>query len=183
MEQGWRIFGERTVFEDPSIWMGQVDVGMPGGERVWRPAVRLMRTVALIVVDDAERVLLVWRHRFVQDRWGWELPGGLVDGDEAPADAAVRELEEESGYRTRRVEPLITCQLAVGMADAEHHVLLGRDAELVGERSALADSARAEWVPLASVAKLIAARQIWAAGSLVGLLHFLALGSGAAGAA
>ena len=61
-----------------------------------------------VLLDEQDRVLLLWRHWLVPDRWGWELPGGLVDDDEEPADAAMRELEEETGYRAGRVEPLIT---------------------------------------------------------------------------
>lgn len=173
---GWRTFGERVIFEDPAVWMGQVDVGLPGGERVWLPAVRIMRSAAIVLADD-DQVLLVWRHRFLQDRWGWELPGGLVDEDEEPADAAQREMEEETGYRAGQIEPLITCQLAVGMADAEHHVFTVRDGVRAGEPTSLAESVRVEWVPLARVPGLISARQIWAAGSLVGLLQYMTTGA------
>jgi hypothetical protein len=27
-----------------------------------------------VLVNDHDQVLLLWRHRFVQGRWGWELP-------------------------------------------------------------------------------------------------------------
>jgi hypothetical protein len=27
----------------------------------------------MLLLDDQDRVLLVWRHRLVPDRWGWEL--------------------------------------------------------------------------------------------------------------
>jgi NUDIX domain len=95
----WRTFGEREIYRSPYTWLGQVDVELPGGERFWHEVIRLHRAAAMLLVDDADRVLLLWRHRFVLDRWGWELPGGLVDEDEEPAEAAVRELEEETGYR------------------------------------------------------------------------------------
>jgi 8-oxo-dGTP pyrophosphatase MutT (NUDIX family) len=61
--------------------------------------VRLHRAVAVVLLNGQDRVLLVRRYRFVQDRWGWELPGGLVDEDEEPGEAARRELEELTGYR------------------------------------------------------------------------------------
>src|SRR6516165_8155304 len=101
----WRTFGEREIYATPDVWLGQVDVELPGGERFWHHVIRLHRSAAMVLVDDADRVLLLWRHRVVPDRWGWEVPGGLVDEDEEPADAARRELEEETGYCAGQVEP------------------------------------------------------------------------------
>jgi 8-oxo-dGDP phosphatase len=108
------------------VWLGQVDVELPDGERFWHHVVRLHRASMMALVDDQDRVLLLWRHRFVQDRWGWELLGGLIDEGEEPAETAVRELGEETGYRAGRVEHLVTFQPLVGMVDSEHVVFAGR---------------------------------------------------------
>ena len=92
----WRTFGERTIYDNPWVWLGQVDVELPDGERFWHHVVRLHRAAMIVLLDGENRVLLLWRHRFVQDRWGWELPGGLIDDDEEPADTAARELRSPS---------------------------------------------------------------------------------------
>src|SRR5580693_871491 len=72
----WRKFGERVIYDNPWVWLGQIDVEIPGGERFWHHVVRLHRAAVMVLVDDQDQVLMLWRHRFVQDRWGWELPGG-----------------------------------------------------------------------------------------------------------
>jgi ADP-ribose pyrophosphatase YjhB (NUDIX family) len=59
----------------------------------------------------------------VPDRWWWELPGGMVDTDEKPADAAIRKLEEETRYRAENVEHLITFQ---GATENRRHRPRGR---------------------------------------------------------
>jgi 8-oxo-dGTP pyrophosphatase MutT (NUDIX family) len=128
----------------------------------------------MVLVDGQDRVLLLWRYRFVQDRWGWELPGGLVDEGEEPAGAAARELEEQTGYRAGQLVPLICCQPMAETADSEHVVFIGQDAERIGQAIADEGIGRAEWVPLASVPGLISAGQVWNSASVVGLLQFLA---------
>ncbi|MGH3498143.1 MAG: NUDIX domain-containing protein [Nocardioidaceae bacterium] len=49
--------------------------------------------------------------------WTWELPGGYVDSDENPAITVAREVEEETGWRPRRMTLLTRFQPLVGGAD------------------------------------------------------------------
>jgi 8-oxo-dGTP pyrophosphatase MutT (NUDIX family) len=128
-----------------------------------------------VLLDKNNRVLLLWRHRFVQDRWGWELPGGLIDEGEEPIEAAARELEEETGYRAGRLDHLITFQPMVGMVDSEHVVFVGRDAEKIGDATEVNEVERMEWVPLTAVSGLIADGQIWNSGTLIALMRVLTL--------
>ena len=168
-----RTFGEREVYTSPDVQLCQVDVELAGGERVWHHVVRLHRVALLALVDEQGRVLLIRRHRLAPDRWGWEVPGGPVDDGEEPAGAAARELEDSTGYRAGRAGHLITFQPAAGSVDAEHSVFVGQEPERVGEPVAGGEVGRAEWVPLGSVPALIAAGEVWNAGSLVALLRLL----------
>jgi 8-oxo-dGDP phosphatase len=142
-------------------------------KRFWHHVVRFHRAAMMVLLDDEDRVLLLWRHRFLADRWGWEIPGGLVDDDEEPAEAAARDLEEETGYRAGQVEHLIGFQPMVGAVDSEHHVFVGRRPVRIGEPTDASEVARMEWVPLKSVPTLIAAGEIWSSGSLVALMRLL----------
>jgi 8-oxo-dGDP phosphatase len=162
-----------VIYDNPWVRLGQVDVELPDGGRYWHHVVRFQRAALMVLLDDRSRVLMLWRHRIVQDRWGWELPGGLVDEGEQPARAACRELEEETGYRAGRIEHLISFQPMAGKVDSEHSVFVGRDPERIGEPTDVNEAARVEWVPLDSVPGLIAGGDIWNVGSLAALLRFL----------
>ncbi len=170
------MHGERSVYESEWVTVGLADISQPSGDRFEHHTVTLPAAAMTVVLDDAgEHVLMSWRHRFVPDVWNWELPGGLLDKGESPAETAAREVEEETGYRPRSIEHLVTFEPAVGSVRNAHHVFLARGVERVGDATEL-NEGTFEWLPLADVPELIAQGRIVNSGSLVGLLHVLALG-------
>lgn len=60
----------------------------------------------VVALTPDDKVILVRQWRFGSQAEGLEIPGGVVDKGETPEKAAVRELEEETGYRAQRIEPL-----------------------------------------------------------------------------
>jgi ADP-ribose pyrophosphatase len=59
-------------------------------------------------------LVMVRQYRPVLDRWTLEFPGGLRDGEEAPAHAAKREVEEETGLAVRELVLLLETYADVG---------------------------------------------------------------------
>jgi 8-oxo-dGTP pyrophosphatase MutT (NUDIX family) len=169
----WLTFGEREIYSSPWVYLGQIDVVQPDGGRYWHHVVRLPPVVMFSLLDEQNRVLLLWRHRFIRDRWGWELPGGLVDEGEEPVQAAVRELAEETGYRAGVVEPLVAFQPRPGTAEAQHFIFGGREPERLGDPTEVNESSRLEWVPLSSVPDLIDSGDMWDGGTQLALLRQL----------
>lgn len=170
----WIVHGERPIYENEWVTVGLADISQPSGDRFEHHTVTLPPAAMTVVLDDAgEHVLLSWRHRFVPDVWNWELPGGLLDEGETPAETAAREVEEETGYRPRSVEHLVTFEPMVGMVRSAHHMYLARGAVRVAEPSEVNEGAF-EWVAVADIPELIAKGRIVNSGSLVGLLHVLA---------
>jgi len=55
-----------------------------------------------VVLNDADEVLMLWRHRFMDDSRRWQLPCGIVDGDEDGAATATHEVEEEPASLPRQ---------------------------------------------------------------------------------
>jgi ADP-ribose pyrophosphatase len=101
-DTGWTRHGERLVYDHRWVRVGLVDVERPGGWREDYHVVHLDPVAVALVVDEHQRVLMLWRYRFPVDQWGYELPGGLVEPGETAAAAADRETLEETGWRAAR---------------------------------------------------------------------------------
>src|ERR1700687_6454512 len=94
----WVVHGERTVYESAWVSLALADVEVPGGERFEHRVVRMPGEASAAVVRDQDRVLLIHRHRFITDTWGWEIPAGRVEAGEDPMGGRARETLEETGW-------------------------------------------------------------------------------------
>jgi 8-oxo-dGDP phosphatase len=169
-----KIFGERTVYANRWVRLTLVDIEPPNGERFEHQVVRLARVVAAAVTNERDEVLMMWRHRFAVNQWGWELPGGIAEPEEDSAVTASREFEEETGWRpTEPMRHLVSFQPMPGMVDTPHEVWTAEGAEKVGEPSDAEEAAVIEWVPLADIPEMVKRGEIAGSGPLVGLLTLL----------
>jgi 8-oxo-dGTP pyrophosphatase MutT (NUDIX family) len=136
------------------------DVVMPDGTQVDHHVARMPRPAAgaLLVADGA--VLMLYRHRFITNTWGWEIPAGGVDPGEEPADAAIREAIEESGWEPRSVFPLCSFHPANGILDQAFHIFVSDDAVHRGDPHDRNEAARIEWIPIEEVLRLLASGEV-----------------------
>jgi 8-oxo-dGTP pyrophosphatase MutT (NUDIX family) len=150
------------------------NVEIPGGRRFDHHVLRFPRLSVGAVVLNGDQVLLLWRYRFTTDRWGWEIPAGWSDEGEDPADAARREVEEETGYRASTVELLTTYHPMSGISAHKYRVFAMSDVERAGKPEE-AEASHVEWVPLPKVRDLLVAGQVPDGPSLTALSYFLAV--------
>jgi len=171
------VHGERPVYENPWVDVLMADVELGDGTRFEHHVVRTRNAASCVVTrTDAgrEEVLLIWRHRFVVDKWVWEIPSGLIEEGEDPAETARREVEEETGWRVSEVTPLLAFHPVGGMLRTQYHLFRAHGAEYVGEPTEENEAEKVAWVPLDEVLGLIDAGLIATGSSLVGLLRVLA---------
>ena len=174
----WTVHGERSLYDSEWVRLVLVDVEVPGGERFEHHVVRMPNQAAGALVHDARRgvVLLLWRHRFITDTWGWEIPAGRIDPGETPAQAAAREALEETGWEPGAVRPLFHFQPTNGLSDQVFHIFVADGATREGEPSDPGEAERVEWVPVPELRRLVQDGQVLDGLSLTALLYALAFG-------
>jgi 8-oxo-dGDP phosphatase len=176
----WTVHGERVIYDSPWVRLALTDVEIPGGERFDHHVIRMPAHAAGTVVHDAGRgVLLLWRHRFTTDTWGWEIPAGRIDEGEPPVEAARREALEETGWEPGPVHHLTSYHPHNGSSDATFHLFAAEGATYVGDPTDPSESERIEWVPVPRLRELIRSGEVRDGLSLTALLWWLSFVSDA----
>lgn len=119
---------ETTVSTEP-VFSGKVislqidTVKLPDGTTASREIVKHPGAVAVLAVHEG-RLLLVDQFRQSMGRCELEIPAGKLEKGEDPAEAAVRELQEETGYRCDKLTHLHSFYTSPGFADEIIHLYL-----------------------------------------------------------
>lgn len=154
-----------------AVWDVRDDRVRYGDGVIRRQYVAHTGAVAVVALDEQERVLLIQQYRHPIRHRDWELPAGLLDvPGEEPMLAARRELAEEADIVAAHWEHLVSAWTTPGGNDEMIHVYLATglsDAEAHDRQDEEADI-RVEWVPLSEAAD----------GVLAGRLHNGILGIG-----
>ena len=83
---------------------------------------------AVVAVADDGQLLMVRQYRNALDRETLEIPAGGLNGREEPTDqAAMRELQEETGYHTDHVELLTSIYTTVAFCNEKIDIYLALD--------------------------------------------------------
>jgi len=133
----------------------EVDLG-DAGLHV-REYVRHPGAVAVVALDEHDRVCLVQQYRHPIRMREWEVPAGLLDVPDEPAwQAALRELHEEADLVAKRLEVLVDLRPSPGGLDEAIRVYLARDVSPVATeerhvREAEEHGMPAVWVALDEV--------------------------------
>ncbi|MFY9301666.1 MAG: NUDIX hydrolase [Candidatus Nitrosotenuis sp.] len=100
------------------------------GKKVIREIVEHRGAAAILAFDEKGKVILVKQHRFGHG-YILEIPAGTLERGEGPERCALREIQEETGYRARTLERLITYYPSVGYNKEAIHCFVAKGVKKV----------------------------------------------------
>jgi 8-oxo-dGTP pyrophosphatase MutT (NUDIX family) len=126
--------------------------------------------VAVVALTDDGRLVMVEQFRHGTRRLSLELPSGVVDDGEEPADAARRELREETGFEGEEPRVLGSFELNPSWQRTTVHAVLIPGARHAGEKDEdEGEDIRVRLVPVDEVRRRVLAGEIDAAAAISAL--------------
>ena len=181
----WPVDSSQELYRDRLIAVRSDKVSMPGNTWAERTVVEHPGAVAVLALDDANRVLMIRQYRHPVGRLLWEIPAGLRDKPgEDPLTGAQRELLEETGYRARDWRVLADFFSSPGFTTERLRVFLARDLEEVPEEErtfVMKDEEAAmtqAWVSLPEAVAAVLAGDLHNGVAAIGILAVYAASTG-----
>ncbi len=122
MDFSEKIIEKKDIYKGDFLTIQRLKVKLPNNNYAFRDIVRHPGAVALLAFIDDETVLLVKQFRTAIGKSIYEIPAGKLEKGEEPKDAALRELEEETGYKAGSIEELGYIYTGAGFTDQKIYI-------------------------------------------------------------
>ncbi len=167
------VLDSETVFTG-RVWNIRRDELSYNGESIVREYMDHTGAVAILALDDEDRVLLIKQYRHPVRMRDWEIPAGLLDiAQEHALVAAQRELAEEADLEAAQWSVLGEFYTSPGGSDEAIRIYLARELSPTAEvfaRDAEEADIEVRWVPLDEVVDAVLDRRVQNPSLVVGAL-------------
>ncbi|MHC2797734.1 NUDIX hydrolase [Corynebacterium sp. HMSC059E07] len=174
MSHHFRTVGTELLVDAPIIAVRRDDVVMPGEVVAQREVVEHLGAVAVVALDENNRIAMVEQYRHSVGKRLWELPAGLLDvKGEDELSGAQRELQEEAGLAAEEWAVLTDLVTSPGFCEEAVRVFLARGLSSVPKLNAEGDEEADmgfAWVPLAEAVERILVGEIVNSIAVAGIL-------------
>ena len=125
------ILKEELVYEGRICKMTHDTVTFEDGTTGFRDVLHLPGAVAVLALTDRNTILFVQQYRHAVEKELLEIPAGMLEKGEDPVEAALRELQEETGYKARHIEHLTDFFTSPGVVKETISLYFANDLEYV----------------------------------------------------
>jgi ADP-ribose pyrophosphatase len=170
------VLSSETVYRGRLFNVELDTIAMDGGVTAYREIIRHPGAVCMVPVTNEGKLLFVTQYRHAAGTRLLELPAGTLEKGEAPADAVVRELQEEVGQFPKRVVPLGGFYVAPGYTTEYIHLFVCSDltpSVLAGDED---EDIEIETLTAADALAAIESGRICDAKSVIGVLRWIRSG-------
>lgn len=173
MSNPWKLLHSKVVYRNRYWQARESQVIKPDGERgIYCTVERCNFSIMIPLTKDRRSTFLIRQWRFPTNKPLWEFSAGLIDGNETPRQAARRELEEETGWRAKKLHYAGFGYTSPGLTNQKFHIYIAENLEQGQQRL---EGSEADMVvkriTLGKVKRMIKRGEIADAASIVAFHH------------
>lgn len=161
-----------TLYDGRVVRLDIHRVELPNGEESKREVVVHPGAVAIIAVEATDTLLLVRQFRLPAGKIVIEIPAGTLDPDETPENCAIRELQEETGYKPGKLESIGGMYTAPGYTTEYIHLFVAHDLVESSLDPDTDEFIEVERIKLPDALRMIESGDIEDAKTVTGILRF-----------
>lgn len=155
MELFEKKLSSKQIFDGVVVKLFVDEVELPDGSKSIREIVRHPGAVCVIPVDDDKNVIMIKQFRYPFEQVLYEIPAGKLEPNEDPYEAALRELEEETGVNAGRVDYIGTMYTTVAILDEKIHMYLATEITYKNAHPDEGEFLEVEKIPLSTLVQMV----------------------------
>jgi ADP-ribose pyrophosphatase len=172
--KGFRVEPLETLTRNPWFGVLKQKVTQPDGSTAPYFTIDFPNRAVGIVVRRGDEFLFIRQYRFIVDEHVWAIPSGGAENGESPADAAAREMEEETGYKpSKPLRHILGYYPSYGCGNQRFELFLAEDPIAVAEVADTQEVISTRWFKKQEVLGMIERNEIVDGLSLTPLLLVL----------
>ena len=144
-----------------------------GDKIIYREHVKAGEAVAIFPITEDNKVIMIQEPRTPIGQVILAMPAGMIEPGEKPEDAAIRELEEETGYLASNIEFLREYYPSVGYSNEKLKIYLATDFTKTEQHLDESEDINVIEVPLEELVEMLDKNEIITASTTIAIMHYL----------
>lgn len=170
-----KVYDSKRIFEGRIINVRVDNVSLHDGKKTTREIVEHNGGVGVIAVTPERDVFMVSQYRIAAKSMMLEIPAGKLERNEDPYEAGIRELQEETGYKTNNLIPLGVYYATPGYCEEKLTIYLATELEYVGQNLDPGEFLNVSKVPLDELYQMVMNNEIYDCKTAIAILKAKAI--------
>ena len=168
----YKVTNSRLIYNGSIFDLQQYTLRLPNGKEVLRDVIEHNGAAVVVAVTDSSDIVMVRQYRPGTGTMMLELPAGKLDPGENPKECALRELEEETGYRAGQITPLLKMHPVAAYCTEHISMFLAKNLQKGEARPDSDELVEVELYSLSEILQMIDNGEISDMKTILGVLYY-----------
>lgn len=171
----YKLLDKKTAYKGKRIVVEELNYYNPRqNEKIYREHVLAGDAAIIMPITENNELIMIEEPRTPIGKFLLTFPAGMIESGETPEEGAVRELEEETGYRANYIKKMRNVYPAVGYSNERTIIFLAKDLVKTHRHLDETEDISVVKIPLEEVKRMLDKNEIITASETVALLHYFA---------